>query len=124
MPNPALEKVEKQFVCVRVIKTQGLDLDLFQYDYDMSWSAMFLNAADMAVYGRYGTRYSSGHDSDANLSPKAFQLLTLLVESRPKALSKDTLYNVLWPDMFVVEANLSNLVGEVRAALLPAPLVA
>lgn len=73
MPNSALEKIEKQFVCVRVIKTQGLDLDLFQYDYDMSWSALFLNASDMAIYGRYGTRYSSGPGSDANLSPKAFQ---------------------------------------------------
>jgi DNA-binding winged helix-turn-helix (wHTH) protein len=52
-----------------------------------------------------------------HLSPKAFQLLELLVETRPKALSKDTLYNLLWPNTFVVEANLSNLVGEVRAAL-------
>jgi FHA domain len=52
-----------------------------------------------------------------HLSPKAFQLLKLLVETRPRALPKDTLYNLLWPNMFVVEANLSNLVGEVRAAL-------
>lgn len=73
MPNPALERLEKQFVCVRIIKTQGLDLDLFQYDYDMSWSGMFLNAADMTVYGRYGTRYSTGPGSDGNLSPKAYQ---------------------------------------------------
>ncbi len=52
-----------------------------------------------------------------HLSPKAFQLLELLVETRPRALPKDTLYNRLWPNTFVVEANLSNLVGEVRAAL-------
>jgi DNA-binding winged helix-turn-helix (wHTH) protein len=52
-----------------------------------------------------------------HLSPKAFQLLELLLETRPKALSKDTLYGLLWPNTFVVEANLSNLVGEVRAAL-------
>jgi DNA-binding winged helix-turn-helix (wHTH) protein len=52
-----------------------------------------------------------------HLSPKAFQLLELLVETRPKALPKDTLYTLLWPNTFVVEANLSNLVGEVRAAL-------
>ncbi len=52
-----------------------------------------------------------------HLSPKAFQLLELLVETRPRALSKDTLYKLLWPNTFVVEANLSNLVGEVRAAL-------
>lgn len=52
-----------------------------------------------------------------HLSPKAFQLLELLVEKRPTAISKDTLYRLLWPNTFVVEANLSNLVGEVRAAL-------
>ena len=52
-----------------------------------------------------------------HLSPKAFQLLQLLVENRPKALSKASLQERLWPDTFVVEANLSNLVGEVRAAL-------
>jgi DNA-binding winged helix-turn-helix (wHTH) protein len=52
-----------------------------------------------------------------HLSPKAFHLLELLVESRPRALSKADLQERLWPDTFVVEANLSNLVGEVRAAL-------
>jgi DNA-binding winged helix-turn-helix (wHTH) protein len=52
-----------------------------------------------------------------HLSPKAFQLLELLVERRPTAISKDSLYKLLWPNTFVVEANLSNLVGEVRAAL-------
>jgi hypothetical protein len=52
-----------------------------------------------------------------HLSPKAFQLLTALVEGRPKALSKSRLRDLLWPDIVVVEANLANLVGELRAAL-------
>lgn len=52
-----------------------------------------------------------------HLSPKAFQLLELLVGARPRALSKDSLHRRLWPNTFVVEANLSNLVGEVRTAL-------
>jgi DNA-binding winged helix-turn-helix (wHTH) protein len=56
-----------------------------------------------------------------HLSPKAFQLLETLVEARPAALSKEILYQRLWPDTFVVEANLSNLVGEVRAALGDSP---
>lgn len=51
------------------------------------------------------------------LSPKAFQLLETLIESRPKALSKSVLHDRLWPNTFVVEANLSNLIGEVRRAL-------
>lgn len=52
-----------------------------------------------------------------HLSPKAFQLLETLVAHRPKALSKDELHDGLWPDSFVVEANLANLVVEIRAAL-------
>jgi DNA-binding winged helix-turn-helix (wHTH) protein len=52
-----------------------------------------------------------------HLSPKAFELLTALVLDRPKVLSKTVLQQRLWPDTFVAEANLSNLVSEVREAL-------
>jgi DNA-binding winged helix-turn-helix (wHTH) protein len=52
-----------------------------------------------------------------SLSPKAFDLLVLLVESRPRALTKSELHERLWPDTFVVDANLSNLVAELRKAL-------
>ena len=51
------------------------------------------------------------------LSPKAFQLLELLLAHRPKALSKHTLQEQLWPATFVVEKNLVNLVAEIREAL-------
>ena len=52
-----------------------------------------------------------------SLSPKAFQLLGLLVKNHPNALSKAELQNRLWPSTFVVEKNLTNLVSEIRAAL-------
>jgi serine protease Do len=72
-PDAALEKIEKQFVCVRLIQTNNIDLNLFQYDYDMSWSAMFLNS-DLTVYGRYGSRNAGGKDnSDGLLSITAFR---------------------------------------------------
>lgn len=51
------------------------------------------------------------------LSPKAFDLLALLVSQRPKAMSKGDLLEQLWPGTFVVEKNLANLVGEIRDAL-------
>ena len=54
---------------------------------------------------------------EIQISPKAFALLLELVEHRPNALSKAALQESLWPDTFVVEANLSNLVAEIRAAL-------
>jgi len=51
------------------------------------------------------------------LSPKALQLLEILVLTRPKAISKSELQNRLWPDTFVVEKNLANLISEIREAL-------
>ena len=57
-----------------------------------------------------------GRESMA-LSPKAYELLQMLVDQRPKALSKLALQDRLWPDTFVVEKNLVNLVAEIRKAL-------
>ena len=51
------------------------------------------------------------------LTPKAYQLLEVLVVNRPKALSKSALQERLWPDTFVLEKNLVNLVAEIREAL-------
>ena len=51
------------------------------------------------------------------ISPKAFALLELLVESRPKAVSKADIHSRLWPGIHVSEANLANLVVELRSAL-------
>lgn len=51
------------------------------------------------------------------LTPKAFELLQALLLERPRALSKAALRARLWPDTHVLEANLPNLVAEVRAAV-------
>src|SRR5262245_40159681 len=53
----------------------------------------------------------------AAVSPKAFALLELLALQRPRAVSREEIRGVLWPDTFVSEANLANLVLEVRSAL-------
>ena len=52
-----------------------------------------------------------------HLSPKAFRLLELLLENRPKALSKADLQERIWPDTFVAEANVASLAAEVRNAI-------
>jgi DNA-binding winged helix-turn-helix (wHTH) protein/tetratricopeptide (TPR) repeat protein len=53
----------------------------------------------------------------AHLSGKAFQLLLLLIEERPRVVPKEELFQRLWPDTFVSETNLAGLVKEIRAAL-------
>jgi DNA-binding winged helix-turn-helix (wHTH) protein len=63
------------------------------------------------------TRQLVRDGADVALSPKAFQLLLLLVENRSRAMSRDELQQQLWPSTFVLETNLAGLVAEVRRAL-------
>lgn len=56
-------------------------------------------------------------DQPVHLSPKTFRLLEVLVANAPRALSKSELYEQIWPDTFVDEANLAGLANELRAAL-------
>jgi hypothetical protein len=70
-PQSELESLQKQFVCVRLVQMNGLDLSLFQFDYDQTLAALFLNA-DGTVYGRYGTRAGNGADSTTHVSLASF----------------------------------------------------
>jgi DNA-binding winged helix-turn-helix (wHTH) protein len=53
---------------------------------------------------------------DVRLSPKAYAFLQYLAERRPAAVSRQELYDVLWPDVFVSDSNLATIVAEVRRA--------
>ncbi|HMF92848.1 MAG TPA: FHA domain-containing protein [Vicinamibacterales bacterium] len=63
------------------------------------------------------TRELTRDGTRVHLSPKAFDLLQLLIERRPALVTKPELQDSLWPDVVVVEANLGNAVAEVRKAL-------
>jgi DNA-binding winged helix-turn-helix (wHTH) protein len=52
-----------------------------------------------------------------HLSPKAFDLLEVLVARRPNVVSKDVLLREIWGAKVVEEANLAIAVGEIRKAL-------
>ena len=45
----------EQFVRVRIVQGNGMDLSLFQFDYDLTFAVFFMNA-DKTIYGRFGTR--------------------------------------------------------------------
>ena len=66
-----------------------------------------------------GTRQllRGGERAEVHLSPKAFDLLAILVASRPAVVGKESLRDRLWAGTNVVDANLNNLASEVRAAL-------
>jgi DNA-binding winged helix-turn-helix (wHTH) protein len=63
------------------------------------------------------TRQLLRNGKEIHLTPKAYLLLETLISERPKVVSKADLQQRLWPDTFVVEANLSALVAEIRTAL-------
>jgi DNA-binding winged helix-turn-helix (wHTH) protein len=56
-------------------------------------------------------------EQDVHLTPKAFDLLALLVAARPRAVAKTEIHDHLWPGTFVTESNLTTLMTELRAAL-------
>lgn len=51
------------------------------------------------------------------LSPKAFQLLDLLLRARPRAVTKQEIHERLWPKAFVSDSSLPRLAAEIRAAI-------
>lgn len=51
------------------------------------------------------------------VQPKAFAFLEALVVAHPAAVSKEKLYEWIWPGVFVEEGNLHNLAADVREAI-------
>ncbi|HVE40588.1 MAG TPA: Trx7/PDZ domain-containing (seleno)protein [Planctomycetota bacterium] len=45
----------EKFVCVRLIQAYGMDLSFFQFDMDLNWAVVLMNA-DRTIYGRYGSK--------------------------------------------------------------------
>jgi DNA-binding winged helix-turn-helix (wHTH) protein len=63
------------------------------------------------------TRQLVDDRGEIRLTPKAFDLLLVLVRERPKVVHKRDLLAHIWPDTHVVEANVNVLIGELRKAL-------
>ncbi len=56
------ELAKEKFVSVRQVEMKGVDLSQFQFDHDLNWAGMFINA-DGVVYARYGTQSAEGSDA-------------------------------------------------------------
>ena len=54
---------------------------------------------------------------DTHLPPKAFEVLKLLIESRPRVLPKSELIERVWPGVFVSDASLAKVVSRIRQAI-------
>jgi len=63
------------------------------------------------------TRQLQREGRDVHLTPKAWDLLALLLRSRPRAVSKTEIKRRLWPDAHVGAGSLSVVVAELRTGL-------
>jgi DNA-binding winged helix-turn-helix (wHTH) protein len=57
------------------------------------------------------------NEADVHLTPKAFDLLALLIQEAPRVLRKAELHERLWPGTFVSDATLVGLIKEIRRQL-------
>ena len=64
------------------------------------------------------TRQVWAGKKEVRLSPKAFDQLALLVDRRPKAVSKADIREHLWPGTFVSDSSLPSLMSEIRDAIV------
>ena len=64
------------------------------------------------------TRQVSRAGREVKLTRKAFDLLALLIDRRPEAVSKDDIHSRLWPDTFVSEITLHSLISEIRRGIV------
>lgn len=75
----------------------------------------------MVRFGRFALdtarRQLRQDDAVRHLTPKAFDLLALLVREAPRVVPKQELHEQLWPDTHVSDATLVGLVKEVRRVL-------
>ncbi len=60
---------------------RGVDLDLFDFDYDLTWMGFFLNA-DGIVYGRYGGRDAESAESRVSLAGLRYAMDAALTRHR------------------------------------------
>lgn len=66
-----IQDLLQKYVCVRLVQANDLDLTLFQFDYDLTFAAFFINA-DRTIYGRFGSR-SDRKQAEKDISLEGFR---------------------------------------------------
>jgi hypothetical protein len=70
-------------VLLRLVRMRGVDLDLFDFDYDLTWMGFFLGP-DLSVYGRYGGRDATSAESRVSLAGLRHAMQAALATHRRK----------------------------------------
>jgi hypothetical protein len=78
-----IRDIADKFVRVRLTHIDGLDLNLFEFDYDLTYMLFFLNK-DKEVYGRYGGRDSTSADNRQSLEGLRYTMQSVLEMHKQK----------------------------------------
>ncbi len=116
--DPVIRPLLEQFVCVRVVSTNGLDLSLFQFDTDQSFAVFMLNA-EGTIYGRFGTRsHQTQWVGDVSLTGMAKALSKGLALHAEYPANRDSLAGKSGPEPeFASPENYPSLAGKYTSAL-------
>lgn len=72
-----LSEVAKEFVLVRLNKLAGMNLEVFDFDFDLTWAGFFMDAEER-IYGRYGGRDAGAADKYLSLAGLKYAMAAAL----------------------------------------------
>jgi serine protease Do len=75
-------RLAERFVCVRIQAMNGVNLDLFPFEYDLTWMAFFMDSDD-GISARYGGR--EDHDAESHLTKESLLRVMRTVLRRHEA---------------------------------------
>lgn len=96
-----IEGIARQFVLVRIVNMRSVNLNQFEFDYDLTWAAFFMNA-NGKVYGRYGGRDAGEADARLSLAGLKYAMQKNLTAFRrdPNAAPEGSVNNVFTVEQY------------------------
>lgn len=70
-----------QFIRVRLLRITGVDLNHYEFDWDLTWAAFFINGQEK-ILGRFGGRDPKGPDTRNSLAGLRYAMQSVLAEHR------------------------------------------
>ena len=82
--DPEIAELAQRFICVRIQSMNGVNLDLFQFEYDLTWMGFFMDGKDR-FYARYGGRLDNNAESHLSQQSLARVMRQVIDLHRAKA---------------------------------------
>ncbi len=82
--HPKIADVAGEFILVRLTSMRGVNLDIFDFDFDLTWAGFFLSPEE-EVYGRYGGRDASSPDRRMSLTGLRYAMTQALKAHQRKS---------------------------------------